>query len=366
MKTVLQAAEQFIGTGDKIAGIERFGHGIINDTYLVVLEHQAKQFIVQRINTDVFKDPAAIMHNLRLVSEHVRNRIRISGSWLETEWQMLQVIPTRDGRDFFVDAKENFWRAIHFIRDAYPLERISSLAEAEEVGRAVGIFHRLTRDLKPELLRETLPGFHNIEQYLQHYDAVRGRMGSSRYADEFCRNFITARRSWAPVLEKARKGKALRAQVVHGDPKINNIMINSRSGKAVSIIDLDTMMPGLVHYDIGDCLRSCCNIMGEEAFDPGAVRFDLGRCKAVLTGYTTVARSFLTSRDFDFLFDAVRLIPFELGLRFYTDFLEGNRYFEVSRDSQNLDRARVQFKLVESIEQQEEAVRLLIEECRGI
>jgi len=366
MKTVLQAAEQFIGTGDKIAGIERFGHGIIHDTYLVVLEHQAKQFILQRINTDVFKDPAAIMHNLRLVSEHVRNRIKINGSWLETEWQMLQVIPTRDGRDFFIDAKEDFWRAIHFIRDAYPLERISSLAEAEEVGLAVGIFHRLTRDLKPELLQETLPGYHNVEQYLQHYDAVRGRMGSSRYADEFCRDFIASRRSWAPVLEKARKGKVLRVQVIHGDPKINNIMIDSHSGKAVSIIDLDTMMPGLVQYDLGDCLRSCCNIVGEEACDPGSVRFDLGRCKAVLTGYTTVARNFLTSRDFDFLFDAVRLIPFELGLRFYTDFLEGNRYFEVSRDTQNLDRARVQFKLVESIEQQEEAVRQLIEECQVI
>jgi hypothetical protein len=143
-------------------------------------------------------------------------------------------------------------------------------------------------------------------------------------------------------------------------------MIDRVSGKAVSIIDLDTVMPNLVQYDIGDCLRSCCNTMGEEGADFSEVQFDLKRCEAVLSGYTEAARRFMTVEDFDFLFDAVRLIPFELGLRFYTDFLEGNVYFKVSHQGQNLDRAMVQFKLVESIERQEDKLRLIIEECRAV
>jgi len=363
MRPDLRAAEKFIRPGASIVKVEEYGHGIIHETYLVTPDHMTKRFILQRINTHVFAEPAAIMYNLHLVSEHVRNRIKISGSGIETEWQVLEAVPTGDGRDFFIDAEGNFWRALNFIRGADSLERISSLADAKEVGRAVGIFHWLTSDLNPELLHETLPGFHNVEQYLNQYDAAVGRTGGGRYADEFCRNFIAARRNWAPVLENARKERAVKVQVIHGDPKIDNIMIDSFSGKAVSIIDLDTLMPGLLHYDIGDCLRSCCNIMGEDVFDTGAVRFDLERCKAVLTGYTAIARRFLTNRDYDFLYDAIRLIPFELGLRFYIDYLEGNVYFKVSRVDQNLNRARVQFKLVESIEEQEEGIRMLIEEC---
>ncbi len=153
-------------------------------------------------------------------------------------------------------------------------------------------------------------------------------------------------------------------RIIHGDPKINNVMLDNQTGRAVSMIDLDTVKPGLLHYDIGDCLRSCCNILGEEADDFDAVRFDLGRFEAVLSGYTAAAHENLSAQDFDFLFDAIRLIPFELGLRFYTDYLEGNLYFKISHPMQNLDRAMVQFRLVESIEQQEAKIKAFIEICR--
>jgi Ser/Thr protein kinase RdoA (MazF antagonist) len=153
-------------------------------------------------------------------------------------------------------------------------------------------------------------------------------------------------------------------RIIHGDPKINNVMVDSQTGKAVSIIDLDTIKPGLLLYDLGDCLRSCCNISGEESDDFDAVRFDLGRCEALLSGYMGAAHEGLTARDFDFFFDAIRLIPFELGLRFYTDYLGGNLYFKISHPAQNLDRAMVQFRLVESIEQQEAEIRAIIEKYR--
>ncbi len=166
------------------------------------------------------------------------------------------------------------------------------------------------------------------------------------------------------MLENGRKHNKLQMRIIHGDPKINNVMVHSQTGKAVSIIDLDTIKPGLLLYDLGDCLRSCCNISGEESDDFDAVRFDLGRCEALLSGYIGEAHECLTAQDFDFFFDAIRLIPFELGLRFYTDYLEGNRYFKSSYPTQNLDRAMVQFRLVESIEQQEVEIRAIIEENR--
>jgi len=360
------AAENFISQEESIAGIETYGQGIIHDTYLVKPGNTADWFILQRINTQVFKNPEAVMHNLRLVCEHIRERMIENGSSIDINWQMLQPMPARDGRDFFIDAEGNFWRALSFIRGARPLEQISSLDDAREAGRALGTFHFLVNDLDPELLHDALPGLHNVEQYLRHYDEVAAGVDKETgEAGRFCQQFVADRRSWAPVLENGRCQKKLQVRIIHGDPKINNIMLDRITGRAVSMIDLDTVMPGLVHYDIGDCLRSCCNTIGEETSDFSAVRFDAKRCAAVLSGYTGEAHRFLAESDFDFLFDAIRLIPFELGLRFYTDFLEDNVYFKTSSLNQNLERAVVQFMLVQSIEEQEERLRAIVKECRA-
>ena len=358
------AAASFAGPGERIAAVEPHGQGIIHDTYLVRLSGMAGQFILQRINRGVFKKPEFIMHNLQMVSQHMEERRKLAGNKISPEWQVLNALPARDGRNFFIDPEGEFWRALLFIRGARPLERITCNKDALEVGRALGTFHWLLNRLDTELLHETLPGFHNIEQYLKEYDAVLDRGRQACKVSRSCQEFIAGRRSWAPVLEEARRDKILPLRIIHGDPKINNIMFDNVTGRAVSIIDLDTVMPGLVHYDIGDCLRSCCNTGGEEVADISGVGFELDLCREVLTGYMETAKSFLTEKDLDFFFDAIRLIPFELGLRFYTDFLAGNVYFKVSATNQNLDRAMVQFKLVQSIEEQEEKIREIIEESR--
>ncbi len=366
MNMALQAAENFIGQDKSITSVEKYGRGIIHDTYLVELDGQADSFILQRINTQVFKQPELIMHNLRLVCEHVHDLKKLAGRGIDSGWKMLHIIPTRNNRDFFIDSEGGFWRALSFISGAKPLEKIATWIMPGRSGRALGIFHLLTGNLNPALLHDTLPGFHNIELYLSHYDQVlsSGIHRQFTESEKFCRQFVEDRRSWAPVLENGRKHNKLQMRIIHGDPKINNVMVDSRTGKAVSIIDLDTIKPGLLLYDLGDCLRSCCNISGEESDDFDAVRFDLGRCEALLSGYMGAAHEGLTARDFDFFFDAIRLIPFELGLRFYTDYLGGNLYFKISHPAQNLDRAMVQFRLVESIEQQEAEIRAIIEKYR--
>lgn len=162
------------------------------------------------------------------------------------------------------------------------------------------------------------------------------------------------------VLEAAKHQGKLPLRLIHGDPKVNNILFDTRTEQAVSIIDLDTIKPGLIHYDIGDCLRSGCNPLGEETMNWQAVQFDSDRCQYILQGYLSVAKSFLSPNDYTFLYDAIRLIAFELGLRFFTDFLAGNVYFKVHEPKQNLYRALVQFQLTASIEAQELTLRRLI------
>jgi Ser/Thr protein kinase RdoA (MazF antagonist) len=167
-------------------------------------------------------------------------------------------------------------------------------------------------------------------------------------------------REWASVLEDALARGELRLRPIHGDPKINNFLIDDQTGQAVSLIDLDTVKPGLVHYDIGDCLRSCCNVLGEETTQFDAVWFDLDLCRAILEGYLSVAAGFLDAQDVAYLYECMRLITFELGLRFFTDYLEGDVYFKVKHRQHNLHRALVQFKLTQSIEAQEDDIRAIV------
>ena len=176
--------------------------------------------------------------------------------------------------------------------------------------------------------------------------------------------FVAERRAWAPVLADARAQGRLRLRPIHGDPKVNNVMLDTATGQAVAMVDLDTVKPGLVHYDIGDCLRSGCNPWGEETGDWETVRFEPELCRAMLAGYLSLARDFLTEHDYAYLYDAIRLLAFELGLRFFTDYLAGNVYFKARHPEHNLVRALVQFKLTESIESQAAAIGAIIRDLR--
>jgi aminoglycoside phosphotransferase (APT) family kinase protein len=203
-----------------------------------------------------------------------------------------------------------------------------------------------------------LPGFHVTPGYLLAYDAVRGHAASD--AERACADFIEARREFAFTLEHARERGELRTRPTHGDPKIDNFLFDARD-RAVSLIDLDTVQPGLIHADLGDCIRSACNRSGESPDNAAAVRFDLDTCGAILRGYVAAAGSSLTDNDRAYLYAAIRLIPFELGLRFLTDHFAGNRYFKVTQPGQNLLRARAQFRLTEDIERHAGQLHALID-----
>lgn len=364
--SILETIAGLFHPPEQITGISKLGSGNVNDTFLVTLNRSASRqaFVMQRLNTDVFDKPELVMRNLLRLGIHVEQRLAQQPPELTgRRWEVPKVLPTLDADGHWVEHQGEFWRSITYIGAATTTDVIQDDIHAHELGYCLGMFHHLISDLPTNELADTLENFHITPAYLADFDAVRANAATEMTPRlQEALNFIENRREGIDVLEQACARGELRRRPIHGDPKINNVMIDESTGHAVGLIDLDTVKPGLVHYDIGDCLRSCCNRLGEETREPENVSFDLGLCRSILQGYLAIGRSFLTPDDFRYLPDCIRLIPLELGLRFLTDHLEGDHYFRTDRADHNLDRALVQFALTRSIEQQWSALQDLVRE----
>jgi Ser/Thr protein kinase RdoA (MazF antagonist) len=370
---LIPLAQKFATSG-KVTAVSAFGSGNINDTFLVtVSDGDESHFVLQRINTHVFQQPALVMQNMRIFTDHICDKLQAEVKQSERRWAVPRVLLTENLQDHWVEPDGSYWRSISFIDDSESIDIIQDLNHGREVGYALGRFHDLISDLDPDRLADTLPGFHITPQYLQHYHEILAKhsiLCQKGFANEvndrvdYCLKFIEHRQEWAQVLENAKNLGKLPLRPIHGDPKVNNVMICTTTQQAIGAIDLDTVKPGLIHYDIGDCLRSGCNPLGEETQEWEQVQFDTQMCRAILEGYLPQARGFLTEEDYEYLFDGIRLLAFELGLRFFTDHLAGNVYFKIKYPTHNLDRALVQFKLTESIEDREAVIRQIIEDLR--
>ena len=355
---LVAVAESFVPKG-AVSRIEPLGNGNVNETYQ--LETTAGQrYVLQRLNTQVFPQPELVMQNLEALSAHAEQHPLIG-----QRWELPRVIANRyTGRPWLFAGGE-FWRLQTFIEDAVTVEAITDREQARQVGRGLGLFHLLISELPPEQLADTLPGFHVTPTYLAAYDqALLCSPIGQDDREQWCAAFVEQRRELAPILEDAKAAGLLQLRPIHGDPKINNLMLCAHTGTAVSMVDLDTVKPGLVHYDIGDCLRSACNPAGEEACETDSIQFDLDLCETLLEGYLEAATTFLSETDLDHIYVSARLLSFELGLRFLSDHLAGNVYFRTTRPNHNLDRALVQFRLTESIEAQEEQIQQIVAKLR--
>jgi len=349
-------AEQF--TPMPVIHLAPLGQGNINATFLAQIQ-AGPPFVLQRLNSQVFPHPQQVIRNLRTVSQHVQSRLQ--RACLPRRWELPQLLPTRSGEDYWMDDTGALWRALSFVANTQVVETLQTEPQAREVGYALGLFHWLLSDLPPHRLADTLEGFHITPRYLAHYQRLQAttRVPASPEVT-YCRQFICDRIPLVPVLETAKAKGHLPLRLMHGDPKVNNVLFDSTSHQAVSLVDLDTVKPGLVQYDIGDCLRSGCNPAGEETEQLDSVEFDVDRCRALLQGYCTAAHAYLTPADYHYIYDATRLIAFELGLRFFSDYLAGNVYFQVTHPDHNLMRALVQFRLTERIEAQATIIQQLI------
>ncbi|MBQ4440441.1 MAG: aminoglycoside phosphotransferase family protein [Kiritimatiellae bacterium] len=350
----------------RLVALQPFGNGNINDTYLAIYRNTftETQVILQKVNKKVFPRPTDIMDNMHEITRHCHEKLEadaIAGRD-DRVWQMPRIIKTKEGADFTIDDNGDVWRVITRIMSAHAFDLAQGPEHALECGAALGHFHYLISDMDPALIADPLPGFHITSGYLKAYDKTlrtknaKSLIGASMEAKRLVK-YIEERRDLALCLEKAEKRGELKKRMFHGDPKVNNIMIDDVTGKGTAMIDLDTVSPGLIHMDFGDALRSICNPVGEEETNLAKVVFDEDLAMAFCKGYIKEAGAFLTDADREYLFDSIRLLPFELGLRFFQDYLAGNVYFKTSRPEQNLNRARVQFRLCESIEARERSIR---------
>ena len=350
----------------RLVALRPFGNGNINDTYLAIYRNTftETQVILQRVNRRVFPRPEVIMSNMHEITRHCHEKLEADAARGADDrvWQMPRIIKAKDSLDYVTDETGDVWRVITRIMSARAFDVAQGPEHAMECGAALGHFHYLISDMPPESISDPLPGFHITSGYLAAYDATlesesaRALLNASMEARRLAK-FIEERRGLAVSLESAEKSGELKKRMFHGDPKVNNIMIDDVTGKGTAMIDLDTVSPGLIHMDFGDALRSICNPAGEEETDLAKVVFDEDLCTAFCKGYMREAGSFLTDADRAYLYDAIRLLPFELGLRFFQDYLAGNVYFKTSQPEQNLNRARVQFRLCESVEARERSVR---------
>ena len=367
MREVIAIANQFKLQGN-IAVVREYGNGNINETFLITTDGKVnRNFILQRINTDVFLDPASVMRNMSIVSKHIHERVQSAADTSVSAWKVPRIIQTHGEQDYWMTPEKEFWRVLSFIEDCECSDIIDNSEMAMQVGCGLGIFHDLVSDVPARNLTDTLKNFHVTPHYMNRYDQVMAKKGAhDSHEVNYCIEFVNKRRSLANVLEDAKKAGELPSRIIHGDPKVNNIMLEKHTGKAICMIDLDTVKPGLIQYDIGDCLRSGCNPLGEEAGAQWeAVYFDTDICRSVVQGYISQAKRFFTGNDYRYIYDSVRLIAFELGLRFFTDYLEGNVYFQdPAYPEQNLFRALVQFRLTESIECNERNIDKIIKDIR--
>ncbi|WP_028951716.1 phosphotransferase enzyme family protein [Synechococcus sp. CC9616] len=369
MSEALEAIADRFHPRERITEIRALGSGNVNETFLVTHEGTYKggqngAFVMQRLNTNVFERPDLVMRNLVALGDHVQRRLAVPPPELRgRRWEVPRVVPCRQ-QFLWVEHNGQFWRSISYIGAATTTDVIRGREHAREVGYGLGMFHSLISDLPANNLADTLENFHVTPTYLDRYDQVVSMQPpdpGDALLNQAC-GFIETRRLGIDILESALARGELQHRPIHGDPKINNVMIDESTGQAVGLIDLDTVKPGLIHYDIGDCLRSCCNPAGEEADNPEDAHFDLSLCEAILAGYLSVARGFLSDWDLHYLPDCIRLIPLELGLRFLTDHLEGDVYFHTDDPGHNLRRAAVQFQLTKSIEAQLPAIRSLVDD----
>ena len=353
---VRAVANEFQIAGDFISA-EPFGSGHINDTWRVAFAASGTQsrYILQRLNRAVFPNPLAVMENLQRVTAHLAQKF---ASQTDAARRALTLVPARDGKCFHRDAAGNFWRVFPFIANTRTVDVVESPAQAFAAARAFGQFQKLLADLPAPRLHETIPDFHHT---LKRFAALEKAIT----ADPFNRaasakpeiEFALHHRAICGVLLDAN----LPERVTHNDTKINNVLLDDATGEGVCVIDLDTVMPGLALYDFGDMVHSMTSPAAENERNLAKVEMQFPVFEALLRGYLSSAADFLTPAEKNLLPVSGQVITFELGLRFLTDFLNGDVYFKTRRAGENLDRCRVQFKLFESIRRQEPAMSKLVQ-----
>ena len=351
-ETMLQEVLAAFDFGAPVVGALRFGQGHINDTFVVHTQPEdasCRRFILQRMSAAAFKRPDQLMENIMGVTEYLGREIESRGG--DREREALRVIRPRNGEPYYTDSANGAWRVYPFVEDTICYQAAETPELFAASGRAFGRFQRLLQGYPAQTLHETIPHFHDTEDRLAKLKAALAADRLGRAAE--CRpelDFVLAREADCSVALQALRDGALPLRVTHNDTKLNNVLMDRDSGEGLCIIDLDTVMPGLSINDFGDSIRFGANHSAEDEKDLSKVNLDVSLFEAYTQAFLEGAGGTLTAAEIDYLPWGAKLMTFECGIRFLTDYLEGNVYFHTTRDGQNLDRCRTQFKLVSDME----------------
>ena len=334
---------------------ERYGAGHINDTFAVWAADHSRRWILQRINTDTFTDPAGLMENVTGVTSYLRREILARGG--DPDRETLNVVPTREGKPYYTDCEGGAWRAYLFVEGTVCLQKVENERDFYTAAETFGNFQNQLAGYPAATLHETIARFHDTPNRYANFEKALAAdvMGRAReIGPEIA--FIRAREADCHVLMDQLAAGVLPLRVTHNDTKLNNVLIDQATGKGICVIDLDTVMPGLSAYDFGDSIRFGANDCAEDEPDQSKVHFSLHLYEVFTKGYLSAAGSAMTEAERKSLPWGAKLMTLECGIRFLTDYLEGDHYFKISRPDQNLDRARTQFTLVQGMEKEFDAM----------
>ena len=358
-----EIVKEFLFDGDFIYA-EPFGCGHINATYAVYFRRETKapvRYILQAVNTSIFTDPQGLMENIQGVTEHLRKKILAQGG--DPERETLTLVPAKTGGYLYKDQEGTYWRSYTFIEDATCYQTVERPVLFENAAKAFGHFQKLLADYPAGSLHETIKNFHNTEdRYAQFEQAVaEDKAGRAASVQEEIRFFLDRKADGSVVTDAIAKG-VLPLRVTHNDTKLNNIMMDNKTDEGICVIDLDTVMPGSVLYDFGDSIRFGASTGAEDEPDLSLISMDLDLFKAYTAGFLSEAGSSLTKEEIDLLPFSAKLMTLECGMRFLTDYLNGDTYFRIHREGQNLDRCRTQMKLVADMEEKMDKMKAIVAE----
>lgn len=358
----LEDALYAFGFGTQCSYVKPFGEGHINETYAVYMPTEAGEefaYILQRVNNNVFKDPAGVMENIFGVTEYLRNVIREEGG--DPDRETLSCIKTKDGCTYFEDSEGQPWRCYNYIPNSVCYQLVEEPEQFYQSGSSFGHFLKQLGDYPASSLKETIPDFHNTVKRFANFQRAVKRDIKNRAVT--CRSeikFALERETDCGVLVRQQEEGKLPLRVTHNDTKLNNILFDADTGKGLCIIDLDTIMPGLAANDFGDSIRFGAATAEEDERNLDLMHFDISLYELYVKGYLEATEGVLTPEEIESLPWGARLMTLECGMRFLTDYLEGDTYFKTAYPEHNLVRARTQFRLVDEMEQQFEKMQEIV------
>ncbi len=368
LKSVVELIVERFNVNGAFVSAKSFGNGHINQTKIITTkdgEGQLHKYILQSINKEVFRDPPKLMENYARVTEYIKEELVKTGG--DPEREVLSLVKTRDGKTYTVDNRGEYWRMLVYVNDSMSYDKVERPEQFYDSAVAFGNFQHMLRNYPADTLHETIVNFHNTpERYNQLMQAVEmnssGRLAEVMPEVEFCK----ARREFAETLERAHREGKLPLRVTHNDTKLNNILFDTKTGKSLCVVDLDTIMPGYSVNDFGDSIRFGATTALEDEADLTKVNFDIDLYELYVKGFLEGVKGGLSETEYELLPIGAIMMTYECGMRFLADYLNGDTYFRTHRPGQNLDRARNQFKLVSDMESMLPEMHKIVEKYKNI